>query len=71
MGMTKTSTAQQICFYCGTAAATAIKVEIEREYDDADGGKEIEIEVEHLICDGCADYWFDGTEDRPGTKPLH
>lgn len=57
------------CSYCEVAEATALKTEIEREWDDA---KQDEVQAERVrpICQPCSEYWFDGTEDRPGTQPL-
>lgn len=65
-----TTTAPRTCYLCEIAPAQALKIEDDVEWSDENGGAEIHIEVEHPICLACAEYWFDGTEDHPGTLPL-
>jgi YgiT-type zinc finger domain-containing protein len=55
-----------ICQFCG-GPATAVKTETDIDYSDE---TEAVIDVEVLVCDGCAEHWYDGTEDHPGTRPL-
>lgn len=63
--MTTTTTTQ--CSFCG-AAATAIKIEADRTYDDE--CTEIITQVLKPVCADCAEYWYDGTEDFPGVLLL-
>lgn len=62
--MTKTESLK--CHFC-QKAATAIKTEAEIDYS---GEEEVIVPVELPICADCADQWYDGTEEFPGTKEL-
>lgn len=57
------------CQLCETAPAEVIKFEAERAWDDAEGAEVITTQRLH-ICRACADGYYDGTEDFPGTEPL-
>jgi hypothetical protein len=65
--MTKTETPE--CHFC-QGPATGIKTEVEREWDDANGGREVEVKIERTVCGSCAAHWYDGTEEYPGLLPL-
>lgn len=65
-----TKTENQTCGYCSTTPAIGIKTEVEREWTDANGGREVQVEVRKPICGGCEAHWFDGTEMYPELLPL-
>lgn len=56
------------CELCETAAAEVIKLETESSYDEQSNEHRAVIRVK--ICKACAELYYDGTEDHPGTLPL-
>lgn len=55
-----------VCHFC-KGPATAVKTETDIDYS---GETEEVIDVELMICEACAEFWYDGTEDHPGTTPI-
>jgi hypothetical protein len=59
----------EMCELCGIEEATLIKTEADTSWDD-EAGREVITKVGIKICGGCAEAYYDGTEEFPGTRPI-
>lgn len=62
------------CYFKGDGNPTCAGVAQVTKYEDVetynDEGESQHHRVPLKICRSCNEYWYDGTEEYPGVKPL-